>query len=231
MALRNQIMQGKMTEQQARERLAMIQASSAPRVPQQLPSGFNAGGMQSGTTQQQISTFLQRAQASTNNQINPLQHAIQAQDSSHARQYGMPLPQGQQQQKDSGLARIGQNLNPGMGLPQDPGSLQQNLIQPSPSVPHVTARSSSGPLASQPPPPGAQQVSGPSNLVSMTLQQLRELSTHLQRIVIEGEKHLQTPSSSGGTDAQRQQLRTKIENNKRFITMLQEVMNSRTRAR
>jgi hypothetical protein len=217
-----------MTEQQARERLAMMQASSAQNVPQQLPSGFNAGGMQSGTTQQQITTLLQRAQASSN---NPLQHAIQAQDPSHARQFGMPLPQGQQQQNGSGLARIGQNLNPGMGLPQGPGSLQQNLIQPSPSVPHMTAQSSSAPLASQPPPPGVQQVSGPSSLASMTLQQLHELSTHLQRIVIEGEKDLQTPSSSGGSDARRQQLRTKIENNKQFINILQEVMNSRTRAR
>ena len=224
-------MQGNMTEQQARERLATMQASSAQSVPQQLPSGFNAGRMQSGTTQQQIATLLQRAQASTNNQINPLQHAIQAQDSSHARQFGIPLPQGQQQQKDSGLARIGQNLNPGMGLLQGPGSLQQNLIQPSLSVPHMTAQSSSAPLASQPPPPGVQQVSGPSNLASMTLQQHHELSTHLQRIVIEGEKHLQTPSSSGGSDAQRQQLRTNIENNKQFINILQEVMNSRTRAR
>ena len=147
----------------------MMQASSAQNVPQQLPSGFNAGGMQSGTTQQQITTLLQRAQASSN---NPLQHAIQAQDPSHARQFGMPLPQGQQQQNGSGLARIGQNLNPGMGLPQGPGSLQQNFIQPSPSVPHVTAQSSSAPLASQPAPPGAQQVSGPSNLASMTLRQL-----------------------------------------------------------
>ena len=220
-----------MTEQQARERLAMMQASSAQSVPQQLPSGFNAGGMQSGTTQQQIATLVQRAQASTNNQINPLQHSIQVQDSSHARQFGMPLPQGQQQQNDSGLARIGQNLNPGMGPPQGPGSLQQNLIQPYPSVPHMTGQSSSAPLASQPAPPGAQQVSGPSNLASMTLQQLRELSIHLQRIVIEGEKHLQTPSSFGRTDAQRQRLRTEIENNKRFINILQEVMNSRTRAR
>ena len=72
---------------------------------------------------------------------------------------------------------------------------------------------------------------GPGYLPTMTLQQLSELYTQVQRIVTEGEKTLQTPSSSGGTDAQRQQLRTKIENNKRFITILQEVMNSRTRAR
>ena len=218
-----------MTAQQALDRLSMTQAILVQNVPQQLPSDFNAGGMQSGTTQQQTATLLQRARASTNNQINPLQHAIQAQYSSHARQFGMPLPQGQQQQNDSGLARIGQNLNSGMGLPQGPGSLQQNLVQPSPSVPHMTAQSSSAPLASQPPPPGAQQVSGPGDLASMTLQQLHELSTHLQRIVIDGEKDLQTSSGSGG--AQRRQLRTKIENNKQFINILQEVMNSRTRGR
>ena len=216
-----------MTEQQARERLAMMQASSAQSVPQQLPSGFNAGGMQNGNTQQQIATLLQRAQASTNNQMNPLQRTIQTQDPSHARQFGLPIPQGQQQQNGSGLARMGQNLNPGMGLPQGPGSLQQNFIQPSPSVPHVNAQpSSSAPLASQPPPPGAQQVSGPNSLANMTLQQLGELYAHLQRIVIEGEKNIQTLSTSGGNDPQ---LRTKIDNNKRFMNILQEVMRKRAR--
>jgi len=236
LALRAQVAQGNMTQQQALERFSMMQASSShnfqeQNVSQQLPPGFNAGGMPGGATQQQIAALSQRAQVSTNNQINPLQRAIQAQDPSHARQFSMLLPQSQQQ-NGSGLAsRISQNVNPpGMGLTQGPGSLQQNFIQPSPSVPHANAQSSSAPSASQNPPPGVQQVSGTSgNLASMPLPQLRALSTHLLRIVMEGEKNLQTGGSGEG-DIQRQ-LRAKVENNKRYLLALQEVINAKTRAR
>jgi hypothetical protein len=46
-----------MTQQQALDRLALMQVSTQSiqeqSVPQQLPPGFNAGAMPSGTTQQQ----------------------------------------------------------------------------------------------------------------------------------------------------------------------------------
>jgi hypothetical protein len=235
LALRNQVQQGNMTHQQALDRLAMMQASSAhfqeQSVRQQLPPGFNAGAMPSGTTQQQIAALSQRAQVSANNQINTLQRVIQAQDPSHARQFNMLLPgqeQQQQQQNASGIAsRMGQNLNPsGMGLPQGPGSLQQNFIQPSPSVPHANPQPSSTPSASQIPQPGAQQVSGPpGNLADVPLPQLRALSTQLLHVVMEGEKNLQAPSSSGEGDIQRQQLRAKVELNKQRLRALHEVIN------
>ena len=236
LALRNQVAQGHMTQQQAMERIAMMQASPAhpfqeQSAPQQLPPGFNAGGMSSGTTQQQIATLAQRGQVPTSNQMNPLQRVTQAQDSSHARQFSMLLPQGQQ--NGSALAsRMGQNFNPsGMGLSQGPGPLQQNFIQPSPSVPHANAQSSSAPSASQPPPTGAQQVSGLSgNIAGMPLPQLRALYTQLLHIVLEGDKNLQASSSSGEGDVQLQ-LRAKVENNKRFLRALQDVISAKMRAR
>jgi hypothetical protein len=153
------------------------------------------------------------------------------QDPSHARQFNMLLPgqQQQQQQNGSGItSRMGQNLNPsGMGLPQGPGSLQQNFFQPSPSVPHANPQPSSMPSASQIPQPGAQQVSGtPGNLADMPLPQLRALSIHLLHAVMEGEKNIQVTSSSGEGDIQRQQqLRAKIELNKQRLRVLQEVIN------
>ena len=235
LALRAQVAQGHMTQQQALERLAMMQASSAPpfqdqSAPQQLQPGFNAGQMPSGTTQQQIASLSQRAQVSANNPA--LQRALQGQDPSHARQFSMLLPHAQQQQNGSGLAsRIGQNLNtPGMSLPQGPGSLQQNFIQPSPSLPHANPQPSSAASASQPPQPGAQQVPGPANLAAMSLPQLRSLSSQLLQIVMESEKNLPAAGSSGESDIQRQ-IRLKVENNKRYLRMLQEIISTRTRAR
>ena len=235
LALRAQVAQGHMTQQQALERLAMMQASSAPpfqeqSTPQQLLPGFNASQMPSGTTQQQIAGLSQRPQVSTNNPT--LQRVIQGQDPSHARQFSMLLPHAQQQQNGSGLAsRMGQNLNtPGMGLPQGPGSLQQNFIQPSPSLPHANPQPPSAASTSQPQ-PGAQQVSGPgNNLSAMSLPQLRQLSGQLLQIVVESEKNLPAAGSSGDNDIQRQ-LRLKVENNKRYLRMLQEIISARTRAR
>jgi hypothetical protein len=242
LALRNQVQQGNMTHQQALDRLAMMQASAhfqEQSVSQQLPPGFNTGAIPSGTTQQQIAALSQRAQASANNQINALQRVIQTQDPSHARQFNMLLPgqqqqQQQQQQNGSGIAsRMGQNINPsGVGLPQGPGSLQQNFIQPSPSVPHANPQPSSTPSASQIPQPGAQQVSGPpGNLADVPLPQLRALSTQLLHVVMEGEKNLQATSSSGEGDIQRQQLRSKVELNKQRLRALHEVINMKMRPR
>ena len=241
-ALRNQVQQGNMTQQQALDRLAMMQSAQSfqeQSVPQQLPPGFNAA-MPSGATQQQIAALSQqRAQVSANNQINSLQRAIQAQDPSHARQFNMLVPgqqqqQQQQQQNGSGIAsRMSQNLNPsGMGLPQGAGSLQQNFIQPSPSVPHANPQPSSTPSTSQIPQPGAQQVSvPPNNLGDVPLPQLRALATQLLHVVTEGEKNLQATSSAGEADVQRQQLRAKVELNKQRLRALHEVISMKMRAR
>lgn len=140
---------------------------------------------------------------------------------------GLPSGQGQQQQSDSGLGSlIDQNLDPpGMRLPQGPGSPQQNLIQLSPSLPHANARSSTAPSA-----PGAQQVPGHGNLSAMSIPQLRALYNQLLQIVTESDKNLSAAGSSGESDVQRQ-LRLKVENNKRYLRMLREIISARTRER
>jgi hypothetical protein len=219
-------MQRNLMQRRALERVAMTPASLAPSfqvqtIPQQLSLASISGGMPTGTTQQQTATLLQRAQLSTNSQIDPSQPITQTQD----------LSQGQQQQNDSGLgSRMVQNFDsPGMGLPQGPGSLQQNFIQPSPSLHHADPQPSSAPLASQPQ-PGAQQGSGPANLATMSLPQLRSQSTLLLQFVMESEKNLPAAGSSGESDVHRQ-LRVKVENNKRYIRMMQDLINARTRAR
>ena len=231
LALRTQVAQGHMTQQQALERLGMMQASLAPpcqeqSTPQLLIRGFSSGQMPSGTTQQQIASPSQRVQVSTNN-TTP-QHVVQGQDPSYARQFSTLLPHAQQQQNDSGLAsRIGQNLNtPRMTLPQGPGSLQQNLIQPSPSLPYAKAQPSSIASASQPPQPGAPQVPGPGNLSDSQLLQLHSLS--LLQKMMELEKTLSAAGSSESDT--RRQLRMKVRNNKR-VRVLQESIAERTRAR
>lgn len=227
-------MQGAMTPQQARERFAMLQASSSrpfqeQTIPQQLPPGFPAGGMASGTTQPQMATISQRTQVSTNNQVNPLQRVIQAPDS---RQFGMLLTQNQQPQNGSSFAsRVAQNLNPpGMGLPQGQGSLQ-NFVQPSSSVPSANVQRSPAPSVSQAPPPGGQQVPGPpSNPADMPLPQLRGLFNQLMRAMVEGDKSLQALSSTG-TEGEMQQHRLKLELTKQRLHVLQELINAKTRAR
>jgi hypothetical protein len=236
LTLRAQVAQGNLTQQQALDRISMLQASAGhpyqgQNVPQQLPPGFNAG-MPANAIQQQMSmaTLSQPDRDSTNNQINPPQRIIQAQGPSYGHQFNMLVPQGQQQQNGSGLAsRMGQNLNPpGIGLPQEPASPQPNFIQSSPSIPHANAQIPSAPSASQPPP---QQVFGTSDsLTNMPLPQLRALYTQLLRIVMVGEKNLQTASGSGESDTQRQ-LRAKIDNNKRYLLALQELIIAKTRAR
>jgi hypothetical protein len=65
LALRAEVARGNMTQQQALECLAMMQASSVPPSEeqsglQQLPPGFNAGGTPGGTTQQQVAALSQR---------------------------------------------------------------------------------------------------------------------------------------------------------------------------
>lgn len=178
--LRNQVAQGLMTRDQAQERLNMLRASPAhafqeQNAPQQIPSGFTAGGMAGSSAQQQMAALSQRPQAPASNPMNTLQRVIQAQtqDNLHARQLNMLVAQGQQPQ--NGFAsRVGQNLHPpGMGLPQGQGSLQQNFIQPSPSVPPANIQSSTAPSASQPTPMGGPQIpSLHKNILEMPVPQL-----------------------------------------------------------
>ena len=198
----------------------MMQASLAPPFQEQstpplLIQGFSAGKRRGGTTQRRIASPSHRAQVSTNN--STLQHAIQGQDSPYVRQFSTALPHAQKQQNGSGLAsRIGQNLN--TPLPQGPGSLQQNFIQPSPSLPHANLQPSSIASVSQSLKPGAQQVPCPSSLSDMPL---------LQKMM-ESEKNLSAAGSSE-SDIQRQ-LRMKVGNNKR-VRMSQGSIAQRTRAR
>jgi hypothetical protein len=215
-ALRMKVIQGAMTQQQAREHLAMIQASTphlfpGQGVPQLPPPGFPAGGMLSGTPVQQLATLpqLERPQSAINDQISPFS---QAQDPSHARQFSMlPAQYQQQQQNDSGLTcRVGQCLNPlGMGL--------QSPLTPS---------------ASQPPPPNGQQVPIPcANFADLPLHQLRMIYAQIMRSVIEGEKNFQASSTSGGEgDIQRQQFRAKLDAYKQRLLQLQEIINAKARA-
>src|SRR5712672_1231533 len=105
------------------------------------------------------------AQVPNNNQVNPFQQVIQAQDPSHAR--SMLLAQNQQQQNSSGFASLaGQSVGPaGMGLPQGPRSPQQHFVQPSPSVSQANVQSSA-------PSTVGQQVPGPpGNLADVPLPQ------------------------------------------------------------
>jgi hypothetical protein len=236
-ALRTKVAQGAMTMQQARERVAMMQAS-APHsfqdqaTPQQSPPGFPTGGFPSGGMQQQIALLSQRAQASTNNQMNPLQRMIQAQEPSHARQFGMPLAQGQQQDGSGFATRLGQNGNPtGMGLSQGQGALQPSFVQPSPSVPPTNVQPSAL-SASQVPPPGGQPVPDPSNILAeMPLQQLVALFVQLRRAVGEGEKILQTASNSGDGDLQLRQLRSRIDGYKQRLLEVHDLIQAKSRAR
>ena len=256
LALRNQVQQGNMTHKQALDRLAMMQASAhslqEQSVAQQLPPGFNAGGVPSGNAHRQMDTLSQHAQVSTNDQMNLLRRDIQTQNASHLRQFNMHICQGPQLQNDSGITpHMPSNSNPLRMDPtqdsQGPGSMQEIF----PPVLYANVPSSSAPSASQPPPgphlsgvplpqlralstqqPGAQQVSGPpGNLADVPLPQLRALSTQLLHVVIEGERTLQATSISGEGDVQRQQLRARVELNKRRLGALYEVINMKTRPR
>ena len=236
LSLRRQVALGAMTQQQAREHLTRFQLQSHPfqdqNPPQQLPPGFPSG-MPSGTSQQQMPTFPQRAQVPNNNQINPLQRVIQAQDPSHAR--NMLLAQNQQQQNSSGFTSLAaQNVGPaaGMGLPQGPGSLQQNFVQPSPSVPHANAQPSSAPSGSQAPLTGGQQVPSLSgNLADLPLPQLRNIYAQLMRAMMEGEKNFQAASSSSGDSEMQRQLQNKLEVHKQRLRALQDLIHAKLRAR
>jgi hypothetical protein len=157
--LRNQVQQGLMTREQALERLVLIRTTAhafqEQNVPQQIPSGFPAGGMAGGSTQQEVAALSQRPQAPASNSMSTLQRV---QDSIHARQLNMMVAQGQQPQNGF-AARVGQNLHPpGMGLPRGQGSLQQNFIQPSPSVTPANLQPSTAPSTSQLTPLGGPQI-------------------------------------------------------------------------
>lgn len=195
-------------------------------APQQLPPGFNAGGVPSGNAHQQIDTHSQHAQVSINDQINLPRRAIQTQDAAHlpSRQFNMSICQGPQLQNDFGLtSRMPSNPIPLRMDPsqdsQEPELMQENF----PPVFYANVPSSSATSVSQPP-PGPYPV---NNIHDVPLSQLRALSTHLVHILMEVEKNLR--SSSEG-DIQRQ-LQAKLEHNKARLRALQEVINAKVRER
>ena len=230
-ALRAQVQQGNMTHKQALERLAVMQASAhsfqEQSAPQQLPPGFNAGGVPSGNAHQQTDTLSQNAQVSTNDQMDILRRVIQTPDASYRRQFDMHICQGPQVQNDSGLtSRRPSNSNP-LSSPQDsqgPESMQENL----PPVSYANVPSSSTPSVSQPP----SRPNLANSLYDVPLPQLRALSTRLLHAVLEGERNLQASSSSWDEgDIQRQQLRAQVELNKQRLRALQEVIDMKMRPR
>ncbi len=231
--LRNQVAQGLMTREQAQERLNMLRTSAAhgfqeQNVPQQIPSGFTTGGMAGGSAQQQMAALSQRSQAPASNPMNPFQRVMQAQqDSLHARQLNMLVAQGQQQQNNF-ASRVGQNHHPpGIGLPQGQGSLQQNFIQPSPSVPPANLQSSAAPSASQSTPQSVPQMHGlHKNFVEMPVPQLTNFYAQLMRAVEEGEKSFNAAGSTGGeSDMQRQALRAKLDSQKQLLINIRDLIN------
>ena len=220
-----------MTREQAQERLMVLRTSAAhafqeQNAPQQIPSGFAAGGM-AGSSAQHMAALSQRPQAPTSNPMNTLQRVMQAQaqDSLHARQLNMMVAQGQQPQ--NGFAsRVGQNLHPsGMGLPQGQGSLQQNFIQPSPSVPPANIQTSTAPPTSQPP-LGGPQTGLQKNFAELPVPQLSNIYNQLMRAVEEGEKSLNAAGSTGGEgDMQRQSLRGRLESQKQLLLHIRDLIN------
>jgi hypothetical protein len=233
--LRAQVAQGRMTPDQARERFALMQASTTPfqeqSIPQHMLPTFPTGGMAGGSAQQQVAALSQHAQGPTNNQMNPLQRVIQAQDPMNTRPLNMLLAQSQQQQNGpSFTSRVGQNLHPsGMGFPQGQGSLQQNLVQPTASVPSVNLPSSSAP-SSHASPQGGQQMHGFGNIADAPVSQLVHLFNQLMHSVTEGEKKFLAASNSvGEADPQRQAIRAKLDSQKQFILRIRDIINAKTR--
>jgi hypothetical protein len=228
----SQIMQvlvdkGLLTQGQALESFAMMQASASPSqeqsIPQHMSPTLPTGGMADGSTQQQIAAPSQPAQGSTKNQMNPLQRATQAQDHLNTCPLNFLLAQSQQPENGSSFtSRVGQNLHPsGMGLPQGQGSLQQ----PTSSVPSANLQSSSAPSL-QAPPQGAQHM---RNLADVPLPQLSSIFNQLMRSVSEGEKNLHASSNSvDETDPQRQALRAKLANQKQFLLRIRDMISTKT---
>ncbi|KAI0249895.1 hypothetical protein BJV78DRAFT_1224130 [Lactifluus subvellereus] len=211
-----------------------MQASSAPfqeqNVPQQMPPNFPPGGMTGGSIQQQMAALSQHTQVLTNNQINPLQRPIQAQDHLNARPLNILLAQGQQQQNGSSFtSRVGQNLHPsGMGLPQGQGSLQQNFVQRTPPVSSANLQPSSAP-SSQAPSQGGQQIYNLSNIAEASVPQLCTFFNQLKHAITEGEKNLHAAGNSGGeVDPQRQALRAKLESQKQVMLRIREMIAMKT---
>lgn len=231
--LRNQIAQGSMTREQAQERFAALRTSVAhpfhEQNVQQISSGFTTGGMAGGSAQQQMAALPQRPQAPASNPMNSLhQRVIQTQDSIHARQLNMLVAQGQQQQQNGFASRVGQTLHPpGMGLPQGQGSLQQNFIQPSPSVPPANLQSSAAPSAPQPTQLGGPQIHNlPKNISEIPIPQLTILYNSLVRAVEDGERNFNAVGGTGGeSDMQRQALRAKIDNQKQTLSFIRDFIN------
>ena len=110
----------------------------------------------------------------------------------------MLVAQGQQAQNIF-ASRVGQNLHPpGTGLPPGQGSLQQNFIQPSPSVLPANLQPSLAPSTSRPTLLSGQIQAIHKSFVEMPMPQLTGVYAQLARTVEEGEKILNAAGSTGG---------------------------------
>ncbi|KAI9512946.1 hypothetical protein F5148DRAFT_559685 [Russula earlei] len=203
-----------MTPQQAQERFSMMRVSDFQEqiTPQQMSPRFPASTMSNGTTQQQMVAFSQRAQVSTNNQMNSLQR-------------------NQQQQNSSGFGTcVGQNVGPSeMEFDRGPESLPQNFVQASPSVSPAGLQSSFPSSTSQVISAGEQQVPEPSDVFAdMPIPQLRYMHFSIKRDVEEGENKLQTAVNSGRDDKLQRRLRAKLDVNKQRLLALQEYIDTKT---
>jgi len=183
-----------------------------------------------GSIQQQMAALSLHNHVPTNNQLNPLQRPIQAQDHLNARPSNMLLAQGQQQPNGSSFtSQVGQNLHPsGMGLPQGQGSLQQNFVQRTPPVPSANLQPSSAP-SSQAPSQGGQQNYNLGNITDAPVQQLFNLFNQLKYAITEGEKKFRAAGNSGGeVDPQRQALRAKLDSQKQVLFRIRDMIIAKT---
>jgi hypothetical protein len=209
------VLQGIMTPQQARERLAMTQTS----LPRSFPERNVIG------------------QLSSNNQISPHRQVVQAQDPSYTYEFSTFVAQDQHQQQNGSVSGFdvpaGQNFNhPGLGHPHGYASPQQSFVRPYPSAPLANVQYSSMPPTMQELPLAGQQVPvTSSNFTELPFAQLRLLHTQMLRVVMDGEKSIQAISTTGPEgDIQRQQLRVKVDAYKQRLLILQEFINAKIRA-
>ncbi|KAH9057859.1 hypothetical protein EDB87DRAFT_975753 [Lactarius vividus] len=228
--LRDQIMRNLMTHEKAQEHASVFQTSTSYafqglNIPQQISSGLATGGMAGGYTRQQMAALSWRERAPASNPRNSLQRGMQAQqDSRYARQLNTAA-QGQQQ--NGSASRVGQNRHSHeMGLPRGQVSLQQNFIQPSPSVHSANIQSSVAPPASQPTPLGGAQVHGHhKNFAEMPVPQLSNVYDQLTRAVKDGEKNLNAAGAGRRNDMRRRALRARLDSQKQLLINIRDLIN------
>ncbi|KAH9006663.1 hypothetical protein EDB83DRAFT_729665 [Lactarius deliciosus] len=172
----------------------------------QIPSEFATGG---SYAQPEMAALPRRSQAPASNPI----------DSLHARQSNMLVADGQQQQ--NGFASR-------VGPPQGQGPLQQNFIQPSPSVPPANLQFSVVPSASQPTPLVGTQMRGHhESFAEMPAPQLFNVYSQLVTVVEGGAKILNAAGTGCGSDIQRQALRSRLDSQMQLLTNIRDLIISK----